>query len=743
MSGLGNRSGAAGSWELWVDTGGTFTDCLARPPDGPLRRVKVLSSSSLRIGIEERLDERRLRVSAPRGLESGSLDGWKMRDLDGEELAAPESFDSREEVLSLRSETDAPSPGAIVELDSPEEAPVLAARLATGTPPDGDLPPLVLRLATTLGTNALLERRGARCALFTTRGFGDLLVIGTQQRPDLFALAPQRPPPLYEVVVEVDERLAADGSVVEPIRLDEIGSRIDELVEDGVRAGAIALMNAHRDRCHEERLASELRVRGFTHLSRSADLAAEQGYLTRAETAVVDAYVAPVLADYLDRVRRELEESRVLVMTSAGGLIGAEQCAAKDVLLSGPAGGVVGASASGDRSGREKLISFDMGGTSTDVARCDPEPSYVFEHRVGDAHLLAPAVGVETVAAGGGSVCGFDGQRLTVGPESGGARPGPACYGAGGPLCLTDVNLLCGRLHPERFHIPLDTGAAREAFDDLLAGLSEAGRETGESGVLDGLRRIADERMADAIRRISVREGYDPAEHALVAFGGAGPQHACAIAELLGVATVLVPAEAGVLSAVGLGAAAIERFASRELLAPIDEVAGRIDPLFDELVEQARREIEAEGVAAERTEVERRLAFLRVVGQESTVELSYRKGHGLEDLFARRYQELYGYSPGNRRLEVVSLRVVVAERRELPEVSEPPTDASVPRPVDRIDGLFEDIWREVPCFERCELGTGVEIGGPALVLEDHTTTVVESAWHLTVDDSGILVLFRE
>ncbi|HET9229403.1 MAG TPA: hydantoinase/oxoprolinase family protein, partial [Thermoanaerobaculia bacterium] len=431
-------------------------------------------------------------------------------------------------------ELDGPVDGdGAFELRSPEEAPVLAARLVTGTPLDQPLPEIAMRLATTRGTNALLERKGAPTVLFITRGFADLLLIGDQQRPDIFALDIRKPRPLYEKVVEVTERLAADGSVLVPLDI-----RIEPL--PGIEAAAVALMHSYRNPVHEEAVGELLREAGFRHVSLSSRLAPLIKLVPRAETAVVDAYLSPILEDYLDRVGSVV--SNVHVMTSAGGLVRAGSFHAKDSLLSGPAGGVVGAALSGRRSGFDKIIAFDMGGTSTDVARYDGDFEYLFEHRVGDAHLVAPALAIESVAAGGGSICGFDGAQLRVGPESAGAWPGPACYGAGGPLTLTDVNLILGRLDPDRFEIPLDAEAAERALESV-----------GAKEMLDGFLEIANERMAEAIRSISLRRGYDPAEYALVAFGGAGAQHACALAELLGIGHVIVPRDAGLLSALGLG----------------------------------------------------------------------------------------------------------------------------------------------------------------------------------------------
>ena len=460
-----------------------------------------------------------------------------------------------------------------------------------------------MRLATTRGTNALLERKGARTVLFITRGFADLLRIGTQQRPDLFALRIEKPEPLYDAVVEVPERLAADGSVLlalEDVALDQLSTEAARLLAAGFEAAAVAFLHSYRNPVHERVLGDLLRRAGFRHVALSASLAPLIKILPRAETAVVDAYLSKPIAGYLARVAAALPAGALHVMTSAGGLVRAAAFRAKDSLLSGPAGGVVGAAGAGRRSGFSRVIAFDMGGTSTDVARYDGDFEYLFEHRVGDAHLVAPALAVESVAAGGGSVCRYDGFQLKVGPESTGASPGPACYGAGGPLTLTDVNLLLGRLDPERFEIPIEPAAAERALRRLRETIADAEGDAPEAeALLEGLLDIADERMADAIRRISLARGYDPADYALVAFGGAGAQHACAVASRLGIRQVLVPEDAGLLSAAGLAAAVVERFEERQVLLPVSEVRERIGGWMEELGRTAAAAVEEEGVPAE------------------------------------------------------------------------------------------------------------------------------------------------
>ena len=543
-------------WRICIDTGGTFTDCWAIAPDGnePVL-VKVLSSGRLRVRV---VGEDTIEV--PWELPDGFFVGWQVSVnsnqysvIGSEKLSETTHRLLFTEYCSLITEID---------LLTGEEAPVIGARLLTGTKLNGAFPSIQLRLATTRGTNALLEEKGAPTAFFVTQGFGDLLEIRDQRRPDLFALNHQKPRPLYDAVIEVPERLDESGNILESLRIEpDFRQQIQELKDRGIKVAAIALMHSYVNPDHERKLAEVLRKAGFSHVSLSSELAPLIKLLPRAETAVVDAYLTPVMGEFLDRVSGVTND--LLVMTSAGGLESREAFRPKDSLFSGPAGGVVGAAASGKACGFEKLITFDMGGTSTDVARFDGDFAYQFQQTVGAATLLSTSLRIETVAAGGGSICRWTEGGLRVGPESAGANPGPACYGRGGPLAITDVNLLLGRIDPDNFGIPLseeNLEAARIRLRELMA---EMGNQSSETEVLEGLIQIAVEQMADSIRTISIREGADPRDYALLAFGGAGPLHACDIAEQLGMSTIVVPAEAGVLSAFGLHHAVVERFAER------------------------------------------------------------------------------------------------------------------------------------------------------------------------------------
>jgi len=738
---------ARSTWAAWVDTGGTFTDCVAVDPSGRQHFAKVLSSSALRGAVEQQLEPRLLRVHVAWQAPADFAKGLRFRRLGdasrGE--ATVTRFDPARGLIELSRPLDPPlAAGAAFELLSDEEAPVLAARLATGSGQGTPLPPLTMRLATTRGTNALLERRGAEVALFITEGFADVLKIGTQQRSDLFTLNPEKPLPLHGPVVEVPERVAADGSAIRELHAEALAGRVRELYAAGLRVAAVALVNAYRNPTHELRLRDLLVETGFEHVSVSSELAPRIQLLPRAETAVVDAYLAPIIRGYLANVRSGLPRERLFTMTSAGGLSRAEVFCAKDSLLSGPAGGVVGAAGAARRSGFSRVLGFDMGGTSTDVARFDGDFDYRFEHSVGGVHLFAPALAIESVAAGGGSICGVAAGGLHVGPRSAGAVPGPACYGAGGPLTLTDVNLLLGRLSPSRFAIPIEPEHARAALERVRAELSETTGETADpDALLEGFLAIANERMADPIRAVSLRRGYDPSEYALVAFGGAGGQHACAVAERLGIGTVLVPEAASLLSAVGLGEAVIERFREQQVLERLDRVESDLERRIRALGDAASAAVEAEGVAREQIEVRRQILNLRLLGQESTLAVEPDGRTPFAELFERRYAETYGHRPEGRDVEVESIRVVASS---VPATlgSRAATPAScAPSPDGRARARFAGEWREVPVYERERLDPGAAFSGPALVFEAHSATFVEPGWDGRVDGAGAIVLERK
>ncbi|MEM8961429.1 MAG: hydantoinase/oxoprolinase family protein [Acidobacteriota bacterium] len=724
-------------WRIRVDTGGTFTDCLAYSPQGERKRVKVLSSSTLRAQVVA-VEGSALCLGAIWRAPDGFLDGAQLRILGdtspGQPIMRSTGGASPTATVEDPSRFQA---GSRVEILFDLEAPVLAAYLVTGTPPSESLPPLDFRLATTRGTNALLERRGARVAFLVTRGFADLLTIGNQQRPDLFALAIVKPEPLYAEVIEVDERLSADGSVLRELDLTTLEPYLDRLRE--LDAVAVAFLHSYRNPAHERAVADYLGRQGIRYVSVSSTLSPTIEILPRAQTAVVDAYLRPILDVYLQRVHGALGAgSRLHVMSSAGGLAGVSAFHPKDSLLSGPAGGVVGAAAAARGCGVSPILAFDMGGTSTDVSRWHGDFVYRFRHQVGSAHIAAPALEIETVAAGGGSVCGVVDGQLRVGPESMGASPGPACYGAGGLLTLTDVNLLLGRLDPARFGIPIDVDAAQRALDDVLVEISADKAHADRA--LAGFLEIADERMAGAIRRISVRRGYDPRHHTLVAFGGAGGQHACGIADRLGMARVVLPADAGLLSALGLDAAVIERFVAEQVVAPLEEVEAELDERFAALVAEAIDRVRGEGV--DDAIVRRRLIFLRLVGQESSLEIEYRADGSLRAAYDEAYRRIYGYAPPARPVEVESLRVVASSRStDGVEGAETVADRRATA-TGSLRTRAADGWRDVATFDRDGLEAGAFVDGPAIVFDAHASLYVAAGWRAIKHPGGAVVANR-
>lgn len=632
------------TWRVAADTGGTFTDCHALDPQGRESRCKVLSTGHLR-AIWESESETGFPacLTGLPPLPQNFLTGFRITAIGEANPHTITRFDSHTGEVALSPPSSWPN-GTLLELTTGEEAPVLGARILTNTPPGNDFPPgLRLRIATTRATNALLERKGGRIALFITCGFGDLLSIGDQRRADLFALRHQPRPIFHEVVCEVPERISVQGTVLQPLDEDAVGAAAQACVAQGITTAAIALLHGHAHPQHEQRVAEILAAAGFTHLTLSHATAAFAKLLPRSQSTVADAYLHAPVQSFLNGIRHVSPDMRV--MTSAGGLKTATDIRPKDMLLSGPAGGAIGAANAARRLGIDKIITLDMGGTSTDVARIDGRPGYRFSQDVAGMKLLAPCVAIETVAAGGGSICQLTHHGLAVGPESAGSNPGPACYGKGGPLTITDVNHLLGRFDPARAPIPLDIEAARLRLRELHA---QTDATLGEDELLHALLRLAVEHMTDAIRRISIGEGYDPAQHALLAFGGAGPQHACAVAESLGMTTILVPGHAGILSAVGLQEAVPEQIIEKE---------HRI-PLAQFLKEDPSDPTDPTDQSHENTHI----AELRLKGQDTPLQVEYTNPHDLPHLYLTAYERLFGYPPpATREIELVSTRTIIRE----------------------------------------------------------------------------------
>lgn len=725
-------------WKIAVDTGGTFTDCLAQDPAGDIHRAKVLSSGRLKGLVLEKRSSQEYQIQAD-WLKSDMFKGFSVQKSGTTQSAKIAGLDPRtgllrlEEAATLRLEE-----GADIEITAFEEAPVLAARLITGTPLDQPFPPLQMRLGSTKGTNALLEGKGAPIALLLTKGFKDLLLIGDQRRPNLFALNIQKRKPLYSQVLEVDARMDAAGEELQALEEREIDRLVSEVKLLGVKAVAISLLHSYKNPAHEQALKKALEAAGIRFVSASAGLSPAIKYLHRTETAVVNAYLSPVIFEYTREVQKGLSGADLKIMTSAGALISAAFFEPKDSLLSGPAGGVVGAAQVARALGEEKVLTLDMGGTSTDVARYDGAFSFQYELQVGEARLQSKAVAIETVAAGGGSICQTDGIKLMVGPESAGAYPGPACYGAGGPLTVTDVNLLLGHIDPSKFNIPLHTEQARKAFDTLKKNLNSQDKIDDEQ-ILSGLLQIANEKMAEAIRSISVRRGYDPKEYALLGFGGAGGQHVCAIASLLGIGRIIVPYDASILSAKGISEAAIERTAMRQVLQPLKAVEN-IDQLMAAVEEEAREALQQEQLGIDRIETQEQKLFLRFKGQDTTLEVAYKPGTDLTESFKKKYVQLYGHWLEEREIELESVKVSAASAPESQQEAVAGTDACEASSADSHRSYIDSRWQEVPVYEWDALEAGATLSGPALLLSPFTSVVVEPDWQLSIraDYSAVL-----
>ena len=677
----GGRSGSssdavADGWVFAIDRGGTFTDCIGVAPDGGVHVAKLLSSDS-----------------------------------------APEQGVRR--ILAR----------AGVEPERVECA---------------------VRLGTTVATNALLERRGVPMLFVANRGLGDVLAIGTQERPDLFDLEIRKPPPLHARVAEVPGRVAADGEIVEPFDVDAARDILLEARAAGIDSVAISLLHAYAHPEFEAQFAALARDLGFGHVVASHEIAREMGLLARGETASVDAYLTPLLRTHVAGLREALPGARLRLMQSSGGLTEAERFRGPFALLSGPAGGVVGAAHVAAAAGHTRAVGFDMGGTSTDVSLLrDGDVDRSFETLVGGVRVKAPMLRIHTVAAGGGSLCRFDGFRLTVGPESAGADPGPLCYGhapsdpqASG-VALTDVNFFLGRVQPDRFPFALHRAPVEGALARLGEELAAAGHPMAPDALAAGFVAVANAGMAQAIAQVSVARGVDPRDCALVGFGGAAGQHVCAVARELGMETVLLHPFAGILSAYGIGRAPVswdgQRDAGRVRLgAPLPAA---VEALLVELEGRARRALAGEGVEAGLA-VERRLD-LRSVGTETALAVREPADGDWLAAFAAEHRARFGYERPGRPVEIVTARVHAGAVDPGWDRVAPPAPAGhgPAAPLREETVWFPGIGRvSAPVFAREALGPGQRLVGPALVLEDTGTIVLDPGFEAALGPEGILVL---
>lgn len=646
----------------------------------------------------------------------------------------------------------------VTKVLSGTHAPLTGIRRLLGLEDDEPIPPCDVRMGTTIATNALLERKGCRCALLITRGFGDLLEIGDQTRGDLFGLTLTRAKKLYEQVVEVDARHGPQGEVHERPDAKEVLAEMLGLRASGIDTLAIVIMHAYRSPELENELATLATKAGFLHIYTSHEVAPEIGMLARGDTTVADAYLTPLLATYLTDMATHLPGSTLRMMQSSGGLIDATRFRGKHAVLSGPAGGVVACAElfgrMADTLGLPGVIGFDMGGTSTDVCRYAGTLERTYATQLAGVRLRTPMMDVHTVAAGGGSLCRFDGHRQSVGPHSAGANPGPICYGdpAAQELTLTDINLLLGRILPAHFPLPV-------TYAPVLAKANVLAKQVGHGNAIElarGFFKIAIANMAAAIRKISVARGHDVRTHALVVFGGAGGQHACALARQLGIRTLLIDPHAGVLSAKGIGAAAVtchhHRDVGRVELTQdlLDELCGTLAPeqpggVWHELEAAATADLNSEGIAAQGQRLTRQLD-LRYAGTETTVPIpvTANDAQALRAAFAQAHREMFGYERPGHRIETVHARVEGIGHSATPHA---PVLRSVQTPPQALEGThllhLGATPVEVPVFDRQQLSPGPTLLGPAVIVETTGTTVVEPGWSFEVDTAGVLIVRDE
>ncbi len=722
-------------WQFWIDVGGTFTDCFGVRPDGVIVRHKLLSSGITK-GTPAADSTSRCVVDATRKNDPPNFwQGYDLRLLDASgtcvSASRVASFDAATGSLTL----ERPLPTVATtrhryELVNTQTAPIVAIRYLLGLSPTEDIPPVQVRLGTTRGTNALLTRQGARTAFITTKGHGDTLRIGYQNRPHLFELNIQKPTPLFSTVVEIDERVCAEGKVLRAADEGEIRKLLLPLLDEGIESLAICLLNAYQQPVHEQLVARVAEELGFSEISQSHEVAPLIKIVSRGDTTVVDAYLNPVLREYVVELKEALgPTSQLRLLTSAGGLVADNAFRGKDSILSGPAGGVVGFSRVGKAAGFEKTIGFDMGGTSTDVARFEGRYEFEYETEKAGVRIVAPMMAIETVAAGGGSLCAFDGVKLVVGPESAGADPGPACYGRGGPLAVTDANFFLGRILPEHFPFSLDRESVTQRLEAIAAEIESAtGTRPELAELAAGFLKVANANMVNAIRSISIAKGCDPRDYALVAFGGAAPQHACAVARELGIRHVVNHPDAGILSAYGIGLADVTRHRAEGIYKVYDKnTLDNIEAIFQRLANEAEAEIRAEGVSAELIEVTRILE-LRYQGVESSLAVPCPADGDYAHLFAQMHQKLYVYTHDQRQLEVVSARVEVVGKSSHevePSKSVLPANATSLPP-----GIYQ----------RVDLQPGSLIDGPSILTESVSTTVIDPGWQAEVLSDGVIVL---
>ena len=684
MTSRTGRRSSSTSWDFWIDRGGTFTDIVGRKPDGHLVAHKLLSEN-------------------PEAYRDAAVQGIR-------------------ELLGLK-------PGEAI--------------------PPGRIG--AVKMGTTVATNALLERKGERTLLITTKGFRDALRIGYQARPKIFAKEIVKPDMLFERVIEVDERVRADGTVEASPDLAAIEPELRRAYDDGIRAAAIVFMHAYRYPEHEKQVA-QLARRIFPQVSVSHEVSPLIKLVGRGDTTVVDAYLSPILRRYVEQVATALEarrsNARLMFMMSSGGLTAADLFQGKDAILSGPAGGVVSMAQTAREAGFARVIGFDMGGTSTDVSHYDGEYERAFETEVAGVRMRAPMMRIHTVAAGGGSILHFDGARFRVGPDSAGANPGPKCYRRGGPLAVTDANVMAGKLLPDFFpkifgpkqDQPLDADAVRTAFADLA---QDVGGGKKPEDIADGFIKIAVENMANAIKKISVQRGYDVTRYALNCFGGAGGQHACLVADALGMTSVLIHPFSSLLSAYGMGLADIRATRQQAIEEPLGKKAlVTLNRIGKRLGKVVKDEVAGQGVPVRAIKVIAR-AHIRYAGTDTALVVEAGSLSAMTRAFEKAHKAQFGFIDRSKQLVLEAVSVeAIGGGAKFRERALKVTRGKLPSPARRTQFFSGGVWHKAAVYTRDQLKPGHKVKGPAIIIEPHQTIVIEPGWQAALTAKNHLVLTR-
>ncbi|MBW4463999.1 MAG: hydantoinase B/oxoprolinase family protein [Pegethrix bostrychoides GSE-TBD4-15B] len=683
-------------WQFWIDRGGTFTDIVARRADGHTVVKKLLSEN-------------------PDCYQDAAIQGIR-------------------EILEL-------PVGAIISTEQIE----------------------VVKMGTTVATNALLERKGDQTVLLITKGFRDALRIGYQNRPNIFARQIILPEMLYERVIEVEERHSAQGEVLLPLRINAtLRQALQSAYEDGIHSCAIVLLHGYRYPAHEQQLAELAEEIGFTQISVSHRVSPLMKLVSRGDTTVVDAYLSPILRRYVDQIATVLgvrdpaadpaKPPKLMFMQSNGGLTDARRFQGKDSILSGPAGGIVGAVKTSAIAGFDKIIGFDMGGTSTDVSHFNGDYERTFETEVAGVRLRAPMMAIHTVAAGGGSILGFDGARYRVGPDSAGANPGPACYRRGGPLTVTDCNLMVGKVQADFFpavfgatgDLPLDQAVVRQQFAQLAAQIAETtGSLQTPEQVAAGFLAIAIDKMANAIKKISIQRGYDVTEYTLCCFGGAGGQHACLIAETLGMTQIFIHPFAGVLSAYGIGLADVRTLKEKAVELPLgDATLPDLKATLTELSEASRADLTAQGVLESQIQMVQKV-HLRYAGTDSALLVDWADLTAMRQQFEQIYQRRYGFTMPDKALLIEAVSVEGVGQITPPQAVSSQRNRTRPlEPLATVQVYTQGNWHDTPVYQRRDLQPGDRIVGAALIVEPTGTNMVEPGWWAELTEQDHLLLKR-